>query len=183
MTKEGIFSRVFKAITDKVYTAQLWKKNFQTQTEDCNRFHDTQAPLGACVQCLSHSGVGPGMKLFTSSRNLGHPDLLLIWEGELGYVVYTYVFYHWVLIISYWRLCSELSKLLEICVIIKKKGIIENPSFKIREYRRFINSAETFKYFLTIAEPCLFVSLLWNFLAWRLRESKTKDKLNIIKTF
>ena len=40
------------------------------------------------------AGVGPGMKLFTSSRNLGHPDLLLIWEGELGYVVYTYVFYH-----------------------------------------------------------------------------------------
>lgn len=36
--------------------------------------------------------VGAGIKFFASSRNLGHPDLLLTLEGELGYVLYKYVF-------------------------------------------------------------------------------------------
>lgn len=45
------------------------------------------------LSVLVIEGVGAGMTFFfTSSRNLGRPDLLLTLEGELRYVLYKYVF-------------------------------------------------------------------------------------------
>ena len=44
------------------------------------------------LHSLSLYGVTYGMNFFTSSRRFAHPDSVLTVEGELGYLLYTYVF-------------------------------------------------------------------------------------------